>query len=208
MSAHGHIAFVATADEIAEATGFGLGDATIEVDAEGREAIYPFMDMGFFLVLRCADNAWSADIGYRHVQSGERLTTPFYVCGLRGSAVAAGLLYQMQSVSNNLFNGSTVPDMLAEMDRVVKMPPPPDDEDGGIVFVQPETIAATIEILEDALAATEADLWRDDERGGEGHHHKAHLACFRLQQDLCRAVESGDAGTAQRIVAQFEEVDA
>ncbi|MFC3088501.1 hypothetical protein [Tabrizicola soli] len=81
-------------------------------------------------------------------------------------------------------------------------------ETEGVVLVQPETVAATMEILEEALAATEADLWRDDERGGEGHYHTAHLAYFRTYRDLCCAVETGDAGAAQRIVAQFEEVEA
>lgn len=82
------------------------------------------------------------------------------------------------------------------------MNPAPETE--GYVLIQPETVAATIEILEDALAATEADLWRDDERGGDGFYHNAHYRAGEVYERLPDAVACGEFGVAQQIVGMAE----
>ena len=80
--------------------------------------------------------------------------------------------------------------------------------DEGIALVQPETVAATLDALADAIAAADAEVWRDNERGGEGHHVDAADAWSGLYRRFCDAIDAGDLGEVQRVVAKVEEMAA
>lgn len=82
------------------------------------------------------------------------------------------------------------------------MNPAPNTE--GLVFVQPETVAVAMEILAEHFDETRVELWRDDERGGDGFFHHAHDRVGELYERLPDAVACGEVGVVQEIIGMAE----